>query len=209
MLKKCVLYAFAVCAVFMTVGCSTPFTTNTKRSAVEQYLLATTIERLTEHAGLGKYAKKKIFFDYSYLKTQEDQVYLQGRLEMIMSKYNCIIVPKQEEAEVMIQPLCGVLATDYNTIFIGTPALPIPVPDTTISVVIPEIPIFKLYDRKAYGRISFNIFDAKTRKPLEVIPEICASSTHKNWVILLVPFKTYNFSMSDTKETSSKVDFIP
>lgn len=209
MLKKVVLYVAALCAVFLAVGCSTPFTTNTKRSAVEQYLLATTIERLTEHAGLGKYAGKKIFFDYSYLKTQEDQIYLQGRLEMIMSKYNCLIVPKQQEADVMIQPLCGVLATDYNTILLGTPALPIPVPDTGISVVIPEIPIFKLYDRKAYGSISFNIFDAKTRKPLEVIPEIRASTSHKNWVVLLIPFKTRNFSMSDTKDTSTQFDFVP
>ena len=209
MLKKVVVYVAVLCTALLAAGCATPFTTNTKRSAVEQYLLATTIERLTEHAGLEKYAGKKIYFDYSYLKTQEDQIYLQGRLEMIMSKYQCLIVPKQQEADVMIQPLCGVLATDYNTIFIGTPALPIPVPDTGISVVIPEIPIFKMYDRKAYGSMSFNIFDAKTRRPLEVIPEIRASSTHKNWVVLLIPFKTRNFSMSDTRDTSTRFDFVP
>lgn len=207
-MRQFIYAGLAICTLILA-GCSTPFTTNTKRSAVEQYLLSTTIERLTEHANLGKYANKKIYFDYSYLKTQEDQIYLQGRLEMIMSKYNCVIVPKQKDAQIMIQPLCGVLATDHSTILLGTPALPIPLPETTISVVIPEIPIFKLYDRKAYGKISFNIFDAKTRKPIEVIPEIRASSTHRNWTILLIPFKTRNFSISDTKETDTEMDFIP
>ena len=101
----------------------------------------------------------------------------------------------------MIQPLCGVLATDYDTILLGTPALPVPVPQTDLSIVIPEIPIFKLYNRRAYGRMAFNIFDAKTRKPLDTIPMINASTYFKNWIILLIPFKTYNFNMRDTKDT--------
>ena len=65
---------------------------------------------------------------------------------MIVSKYDCVIVAKQADAEVMIQPLCGVLATDHDSFLIGTPALPIPVPYCDINIVIPEIPIFKIVE---------------------------------------------------------------
>ena len=199
-MKKAFLFA-AAAVTLLIAGCSSPRVTDTKRSAVEQYLLAVTIERLSAHAGLEKYAGKKVYFDYSYLVTQDDKQYLQGRLEMIMARANSVVVAKQADADIMIQPLCGVLATDYDTILLGTPALPVPVPQTDLSIVIPEIPIFKLYNRRAYGRLAFNIFDAKTRKPLDTIPMINASTYFKNWIILLIPFKTYNFNMRDTKDT--------
>ena len=204
-MKKAFLFV-AAAVTLLIAGCSSPRVTDTKRSAVEQYLLAVTIERLSAHAGLEKYAGKKVYFDYSYLVTQDDKQYLQGRLEMIMARANSVVVAKQADADIMIQPLCGVLATDYDTILLGTPALPVPVPQTDLSIVIPEIPIFKLYNRRAYGRMAFNIFDAKTRKPLDTIPMINASTYFKNWIILLIPFKTYNFNMRDTKDTDISFD---
>lgn len=191
----------------LITGCTAPWVTNTARSAIEQYLLAITIERMTDHAGLDRYQGKKIFFDYNYLATQTDKEYVKGRLEMIMSKNNCLIVAKQEEADIMIQPLCGVLATDHDTFLIGTPPLPIPVPYCDINIVVPEIPIFKIYNRRAYGRMAFNVFDAKTRKCLDTIPFVNASSYFKNWIILLIPFKTRNFSMDDAQKTPLEFDF--
>lgn len=205
-MKKAILL-IAVAVSLLITGCTAPWVTNTARSAIEQYLLAITIERMTEHAGLERYKGKKIFFDYTYLATQTDKEYVKGRLEMIVSKYNCLIVDKQPDAEIMIQPLCGVLATDHDTFLIGTPALPIPVPYCDLNFVIPEIPIFKLYNRRAYGRMAFNVFDAKSRKCLDTIPFVNASSYFKNWIILLIPFKTHNFSMDDAQKSGVEFDF--
>ena len=205
-MKRVILFAAMALSLLIT-GCTTPWVTNTARSAVEQYLLAITIERMADHAGLDRYKDKKIFFDYSYMATQTDKEYVKGRLEMIMSKNNCLIVAKQADADIMIQPLCGVLATDHDTFLIGTPPLPIPVPYCDINIVIPEIPIFKIYNRRAYGRLAFNIFDAKTRKCLDTIPFINASSYFKNWIILLIPFKTRDFSMKDARKSGIEFDF--
>ena len=205
-MKKTILFAAMAVSLLIT-GCTSPWVTNTARSAIEQYLLAITIERMTEHAGRERYKGKKIFFDYTYLAPQTDKEYVKGRLEMIVSKSDCLIVAKQEEADVMIQPLCGVLATDHDTFLIGTPALPIPVPYCDINIVIPEIPIFKIYNRRAYGRMAFNVFDAKTRKCLDTVPFVNASSYFKNWIILLIPFKTRDFSMTDAQKSGIEFDF--
>ncbi len=205
-MKRVILFAAMALSLLIT-GCTTPWVTNTARSAVEQYLLAITIERMADHAGLDRYKDKKIFFDYSYMATQTDKEYVKGRLEMIMSKNNCLIVAKQADADIMIQPLCGVLATDHDTFMFGIPPLPIPVPYCSLNIVIPEIPIFKIYNRRAYGRMAFNVFDAKTRKCLDTIPFVNASSYFKNWVILLIPFKTRNFSMDDPKKYGVEFDY--
>ena len=205
-MKRAILFA-AMAVSLLVTGCSAPWVTNTARSAVEQYLLAMTIERMADHAGLDKYKGKKIFFDYGYLAPQTDKDYVKGRLEMIVSKNNCVIVAKQADADVMIQPLCGVLATDHDTFLIGTPPLPVPVPYCDLNIVIPEIPIFKRYNRRAYGRMAFNVFDAKTRKCLETIPFVNASAYQNNWIVLLIPFKSRDFSMDDAHKHKYEFDF--
>ena len=110
-----------IALTILSCGCTNPWMTNTGRSAIEQYLISATIERAVDSAGLMRYSGKKIFFDYNYLAPQVDKPYVQGMLEMELSKVGCIIVAKQEEADIMIQPLCGVLATDHDSWMIGTP----------------------------------------------------------------------------------------
>lgn len=202
-MKNIIIILFLV----LLTGCSTPFTTNTKRSAIQQYLLATTIDKLCQNSGMDRYKNKKVYFEYKYLKTQEDENYLRGNLEMFMSKNECLIVDKKEKSDIIIQVICGVLGTDHNTIFIGTPALPVPMPDTSISIVIPQMPLFKLYDRRAYGLLTFNILDSKTEKSI-YINQIRASSNYKNWVIMLIPFKSMSFSMEDTKKSDINLDLF-
>ena len=53
-MKKVFLFAAMAVSLLIT-GCTTPWVTNTARSAVEQYLLAITIERMANHAGLERY----------------------------------------------------------------------------------------------------------------------------------------------------------
>ena len=195
--STCISALAAALSLFLT-SCVDPWMTNTSRNAIEQYMVATVIERISDTANFEKYKGKKIFMDYSLAAPQVDKPYLQGRLEMALSRLGCVMVDKQDKADIMIQVLVGVLGTDHNRIFIGTPALPVPVPETTISVIIPEIPIFKRVHRVAYGRVAFNIFDAKTRKPLEVIPFINESAYFNNYAVLLIPFTTSDMNMKDT-----------
>ena len=194
--------------VFLT-ACSTPWMTNTTRNAVEQYLLSTTVERAVSSMVFEKYANKKAFLDYEYFTPQTDKAYAQGVLESRLAQFGIIVVKKEEEAEIVIRPLCGVLATDYHKILIGTPSLPVPVPDTGISLVIPEIPLFQKFTRCAYGKFSFVVFEAKTRKPLETIPQTRTSARYVNWVILLIPFKTHDMQMDDVVAGETRYDFIP
>ena len=203
------IYSLAAAATtFVFCSCTTPWVTNTPRSAVEQYLLSATIERGVKCVDFGKFAGKKAFMDYDYFAPQVDKAYAQGVLEMQLSQAGIIITPKQEEADVIVQPLCGVLGTDYSKFFIGTPQLPIPVPNTDVSFAIPEIPIFSKYTRNAYGRFSFNIFNAADRKLLDSFAEINSSAIYNNWIILLVPFSSHNMYMEDSSKAETTVDFF-
>ena len=198
---------FCIALTVIGSGCTTPWVTNTQRSAVEQYLIATTVERAVANAGLWKFAGKKVFLDYGYLAPQVDKAYVQGMLEMELSKAGCVIVAKQELAEIMIQPLCGVLATDHDSWIIGTPSLPIPVPYTDLTFAVPEIPLLKRVKRMAYGHFAFNVFNAGDRAPIATVSNINSSAQYNNWVVLLVPFTSHNMDMKDTVNASTVYEF--
>lgn len=195
-------------ATFLLCSCTTPWVTNTPRSAVEQHLIAATIERGVHCADFGKFASKKAFVDYSYFMPQVDKEYAQGVLEMQLAQAGILIVRELEEADIIVQPLCGVLGTDYSKFLIGTPELPIPVPDTDLSFAIPEFPFFSVYTRNAYGRFSFNIFDADDHKLLASFAEINSSATYNNWIILFIPFSRHNMAMEDSSKVKTQIDFF-
>ena len=194
-------------ALFM-VGCSSPRTSDTGRTAVEQFLISTVIENGISHADFKPYAGKKIFIEYDYLATQVDKTYVQGVFEMHLAQEGLHVSRDIKSADYIVQILCGVLATDSHSIMFGTPTLPIPIPDTSLSVAVPEIPLFKKMTRSGYGRFAFTILNAKDRSPVKVIKGIEASSSYTNWTILLIPFKSHDMPLKirEGSETHFNVD---
>lgn len=181
--------------MIVLTGCSSPRITETGRSAVEQFLISTVTERGIQDADFSEYSGKKVFIEYDYLAPQVDKPYVQGVLELHLAESGIIVTRDAKEAEILIQALCGVLATDTSRFAFGTPALPIPLPNTSLNFGIPEIPIFEKLTRRAWSRFSFNILEPGTRKPIATLTGLEASAYYTNWTILLVPFKSYDMPL--------------
>ena len=192
----------------LVCGCANPRITDTGRTAVEQFLISTVVENGIGYADFKSYKGKKIFIEYDYLAPQVDKAYVQGIFEMHLAQQGLIVSRDVKDSEYIVQILCGVLATDSNQFMIGTPTLPIPVPDTSINVAIPEIPLFKKLTRSGYGKFAFNILKSKDRSPVKAISGIEASTSYTNWTILLIPFKSHDMPLQirEGSETHFDVD---
>jgi len=125
---------------------------------------------------------------------------------MHLASHGLIVTRDIKEADLTVQIICGVLATDLNKFMIGTPTFPVPVPDTTLSIAIPEIPLFQKLTRTGFGRFSFNILEAATRKPVKIISGLEASTYFTNWTILLIPFKSHNMPLEIRQSAESSFD---
>ena len=187
-------------------GCSSPRIRDTGRTAVEQFLLSTVVENGIGYADFSPYAGKKVFIEYDYLAPQVDKAYVQGVFEFHLAQQGLIVSRDAAAADYIVQIICGVLATDSNNFMIGTPVLPIPMPDTSISIAIPEIPLFKKLTRSGYGRFAFNVLEAGTRAPVKVIKGIEASSSYTNWTILLIPFKSHDMPLQIREGSQTQFD---
>ena len=129
MKKKMIRMAAVVLGAAITVvlsGCSSPRISETGRTAVEQFLLSTVIERGIGCADFSAYNGKKVFIEYDYLAPQVDKPYIQSAFELQLAKNGVIVSRDVKDSELIIQIGCGVLATDTNNFTIGTPALPFP-----------------------------------------------------------------------------------
>ena len=198
-----------VAGLLLTVvmsGCSAPRVSETGRTAVEQFLISNVVERSIGSVDFRDFAGKKVFIEYDNLDTQVDKAYVKGYLELHLASNGVIVSRDTKDADFVLQIICGALATDTNRFTFGTPALPIPIPDTSLSLAIPEIALFQKLTRAGYGKFSFNILEAQTHKPIRTITGIEAVTRYTNWTILLLPLKSHDMPMSLKEGTQTNFD---
>ena len=201
---------FAVAAILSAVvmcGCAAPRISETGRTAVEQFLLSTVVEGGIRSADFKPYEGKKMFIEYDYLAPQVDKPYVQGVFEMHLAAQGVIVTRDIKDADLLVQILCGVLATDTTKFTIGTPMLPIPVPDTSINIAIPEMSLYQKLTRSGYGKFGFSVLDGKTRKPVKVMPNVLARTSYTNWVFFLIPFRSHDMQLDIKEAEDSGIQF--
>lgn len=179
-------------------GCSDPMSSNTARTSVEQFLLSDVIEQATDQMKFSAYKGKKAVMDYNYLAPQVDKPVIQGMVERRLAECGVIVVADKKDADIVVQLVCPVLATDMSKFLVGTPSLPVPVPDTSVQIVIPEIPLFLKLTRSAHGHFSVNILNAKDASPIEVQKGIRTKAYFINWAVMLIPWESYNMKLSES-----------
>ena len=197
---------FAAAAALVCTACSTPTVTNTARNSVEEMLLSAVVERGISSVDFDSYAGKKVCMDYSNLAPQVDKEFVMAYIELHLARHGITVVKEAADADYVIKASSSVLATDMDKFLFGIPSLPIPIPWANLSIVIPEIPIFMRLKRSSWGRFFFNIVDAKTNEPVQVVDGARAESSYNNWVICFIPFKSHDLPLGD--DNPEDVHFI-
>ena len=197
----------AVGLAFVATGCIEPRITNTGRSAVEQNLLAHAVERTVDNMSFSEYAGQNAVLDLAKLAPQCDKDYVIAVIETHLALSGIKVVEKADDAQIKIRFVCGVLATDNTTLNIGTPAIPVPLPNTNINFGIPEMSIFKRVARTANCRMSAVVYDAKTGKVLNAYRGVQSRTFYNYWVAFMIfPYVLRDVEVAD--EGTMKFEFM-
>ena len=192
------IFVMAIASVFAITGCTEPSITNTGRNAVQELLLSHAVERGLDQMDFRPLKDKKVVLDYVYLAPQAHKEYFQACAETCLYTSGATIVSKPEEADYIVRLYVGALATESTHWNIGTPTLPVPIPDTTLSIAIPELSLVKRITRNGVARFSALVLDAKTRKPFLVYREVNAVSQYNNWIVFFfIPFHSCDMSTGE------------
>ncbi|MBP5532023.1 MAG: hypothetical protein J6Y54_08365 [Lentisphaeria bacterium] len=193
------MWLAAVGLALVATGCIEPRITNTGRSAVEQNLISHAVERAVDNMSFTAYAGKNAVLDFGKLAPQCDKDYVTAVIETHLALSGVKVVEKAEEAQIKIRFVCGVLATDNTSLNIGTPAIPVPLPNTNINFGIPELSIFKRVARTGSCRISAVIYDVKTGNVLDAYRGVQSRTFYNYWIAFMIfPYVLRDVDVADT-----------
>jgi hypothetical protein len=179
-----------LCAV--VAGCGTTKWSDTPRTATEQLLISTAVDRAIDNMNFKPLAGKDIFFDATYLEGIVDKSYVISSLRQHMLAQGCVIVPSRELATYVVEARAGAVGTNHHDVMLGVPALSLPGASLMPGVpsAIPEIAFAKTTDQKGVAKIAAFAYNQRTGQPVwqsGVFPIV--SNAKDTWIFGTGPFQ--------------------
>jgi hypothetical protein len=158
--KGWVCWCVGIC--ILLTGCTQTGLTNPKRSATEQLLISTAADRALAQVDFSIVRGKKVYVDPSHYNS-EDEDYVIGSIRDFVSTNDGLLVPKLEEADLVLEPRSGALSIDASSSLIGMPASAAPIPIAG-SVNLPEVAIYKSEKQFSIAKIALLAYERDSHK---------------------------------------------
>lgn len=153
--KRRVAAVFSAAAASAISACSTVRQTDPPQTATEQLLVSVAVERAASQLKPAVPLDKKMFLDTQYFDS--DGVlrakYATGEVRDRLLKLGAHLVDDKKDAEVIVEMRSGAQSIDENSLLIGIPSFPIPIPFSG-PLTIPEVPFFKIHHLVGVATIS-------------------------------------------------------
>jgi hypothetical protein len=169
-------------------GCATIRTTDPPRTATEQFLLSGAAARAIEQLSSESLRDRKVFIDSTYLgssQTANEYAFLIGELRAKLLLSGIRLVPKREDAQILLELRSGGLGIDRLEFLLGIPALYLPqATQSTVPVATPELAIIKSTKQRGYASVAYVAYWADTGEVVAHSGPFIGRTTREDWWIL-------------------------
>jgi hypothetical protein len=175
------------CALSGGTGCATIRTTDPPRTATEQFLLSVAAARAIEQLSSESLRDRRVFIETTYLgsaQTANEYAFLVGELRAKLLLSGIRLVPKREEAEVLLELRSGGLGIDRLEYLLGIPALYVPQASAgTVPVATPELSIVKSTKQRGYASVAYVAYWADTGEVVAHSGPFIGRTIREDWWI--------------------------
>jgi hypothetical protein len=176
--------AAATVLLLLALGaCSTLRESEPGRTATEQLIFSTAIDRVCDQLALELPAGSKVFVDATFVEGT-DSKYLVASLRDRILRRGGNLVAARDQADLVFEPRVGALSVDRKKTLVGIPAIPIPIP-LAGEFTLPELALFKRDRRQGVVKLALTSYDAKTGALKNSQEPTYAFSHQTEWVVLL------------------------
>ena len=141
------LYMLAM-ALVLAAGCSSRTFSTTSRTAIEQMLLSTAVDRAMERFDMPMLRGAAVFLDFTNLKCT-DAEYVRVALRARVAQQGATLAADAGAADIIVEVASGAMAMEYKSALVGLPALPVP----QSPVPFPEVSLFKTIEQTAIFKL--------------------------------------------------------
>lgn len=173
----------------LVVGCGTTKWSDTARTATEQLLLSTAVDRAIGNIDFSPLSNKFVYLDTQYLECT-DSKYVVSTLRQHMLAEGCVLMPDAESADYVVEARSGAVGTDHHDVLIGIPAISVPSGMTGMPTGIPEIPFAKSTAQTGVAKIACFAYNRETGQAIwqsGVYPVV--STAKDSWFLGTGPFQ--------------------
>ena len=138
-------------------GCATTTTTNTARTASEQVLISSAIDRAFSNVNFNDFSGQKVFVDEKYVDSV-DKGYLISTLRHKVLAGGGLLAGSADDADLVLEARSGGVGTDAEESYIGIPSLGLP----GLPIEIPEVKFVSSNTQMATAKVGLVCYDPKT-----------------------------------------------
>jgi hypothetical protein len=176
--------AAATVLLLLALGaCSTLRESEPGRTATEQLIFSTAIDRVCDQLALELPTGSKVFVDATFVEGT-DSKYLVASLRDRILRRGGNLVAARDQADLVFEPRVGALSVDRKKTLVGIPAIPIPIP-LAGEFTLPELALFKRDRRQGVVKLALTSYDAKSGALKNSQEPAYAFSHQTDWVVLL------------------------
>ena len=169
--------------ILSLISCtSTRYITQTQRSAVEQLLVAKSIDRAVEKADDLSICNTKVFIELASL-AKEEEVYIKRALSHWFLEKGAIVVEDKKEAELIASALVKCVGTDRLESDFGLPSIPIPISGMTT----PPLNILRLDRQKGVSEMEIVLYSANSKDFKQKTKVLVGEASYNYIKIILIP----------------------
>ena len=184
----------AATMAMLLAGCTAVHVTEPAESATEQLLITQAIDDAVSKMDVSLAAGTRIFVDTSYFDgTERDRTVLFPKYAMAavrerFLRAGALLTEDRKAADVIVELRTGGQSVDHNSLFIGIPAvsLPLPVPPNFYPVTTPELALFKRDRQTGVAKLAITAYRQDTGAFASSSGPSFGSSNHTETTILLV-----------------------
>jgi hypothetical protein len=173
----------AVLLLLVFGACSTLRESEPGRTATEQLIFSTAIDRVCDQLAIQLPTNSKVFVDATYVEGT-DSKYLVASLRDRILRRGGNLVAARDQADLVFEPRVGALSIDRKKTLVGIPAIPIPIP-LAGEFTFPELALYKRDRRQGVVKLALTSYDAKSGALRESFNPVYAFSHQTDWVVLL------------------------
>ncbi len=180
LINCCMALVFSAIAAILC-GCANVRITDPAKTATEQFLLSTAASKAVSLLSFEAIRGRKVYLDTTYFSpTEKDFVISDFRAKMLLSGIS--IMPKREDAEIIVEIRSGGVSIDrYESLF-GIPSLAAPTSVTNaVTLVTPEIAITKKIRQVGFASVSYVAYWVSTGEVVASSGPAVGKSNRVDW----------------------------
>ncbi|HEX4179314.1 MAG TPA: DUF6655 family protein [Caulobacteraceae bacterium] len=177
--------AVAALATACLCACTSLRASEPPRTATEERLASTAIDRAAERLAEQMPSNLKIFLDTSALDGP-DAHYAAAAVTDSLLRRGLRMAASKTEADAVVEVRSGVMSSDEKTTLIGAPPLAVPFFPVGNLLSLPEIDFYKRSHAKGVAEFAATGFDPKSGKMVVSTDPQFGFSSKTSWVVFLL-----------------------